>query len=104
MANPTQDSPASNSTDPQARLESFVSWFRKLDAGDQDALIKLVYNEYKIREVVSNFSTMSMDQRQTVFQRLGLPNELLSRIAPPSTTPVDDVEVEWKEWDTSTPS
>jgi hypothetical protein len=34
-----------------------------------------------------------------VFQRLGLPNEMLSRIPPPSADQIGDVEVEWKEWD-----
>ena len=86
------------------RLETFFGWFRKLSSDDQDALMKLVYNEYKIREVVSNFSTMTADQRQTVFQRLGLPNDLLSRIAPPTPGAVGEVEVEWQEWNSDSPS
>lgn len=84
---------------PSANLEAFFSWFRQLEPGDQEAMIKLVHNEHQIREVVRSFSAMSMDQRQVVFHRLGLPNELLNRIPPPSPGQVEEVEVEWKEWD-----
>ncbi|WP_131454341.1 hypothetical protein [Synechococcus sp. BS56D] len=88
-------------SDPQQQLERFISWFRQLESPDQQELMRLVTNEYKVREVVRTFSGMPQEQRQAVFQRLGLPNEILSRISPPTATPIGDVEVEWKEWDTS---
>jgi hypothetical protein len=88
-----------NPSDDQPQLESFISWFRQLDGADQLELMRLVYNEHKIRDVVRTFSGMPMEQRQAVFQRLGLPNEMLSRIPPPSADQIGDVEVEWKEWD-----
>jgi len=88
-----------NPKDDQPQLESFISWVRQLDGPDQLELMRLVYNEHKIRDVVRTFSGMPMEQRQAVFQRLGLPNEMLSRIPPPSADQIGDVEVEWKEWD-----
>lgn len=78
-----------------------MQWFRELAAHDQVELMKLVYNEHRIRDVVRSFSDMSSEQRQSVFQRLGLPNEMLSRIPPPAVSQLGDVEVEWKEWDGS---
>jgi hypothetical protein len=44
---------------------------------------------------------MPVDQRKTVFQRLGLPNDLLNRIPPPSAVANGEIEVEWQEWDSS---
>ena len=37
-------------------------------------------------------------QRQTVFQRLGLPNELLTKIPAPGVNDTGELEVEWQEW------
>lgn len=82
----------------KAKLEKFVGWFKELPEDDQDELIKMVYSEYKVREVVRAFSSMPAVQRQTVFERLGLPNELLTKIPPPGTTDTGDLEVEWQEW------
>ena len=88
-------------TDLKSKVEQFMQWFRELAAPDQVELMKLVYNEHRIRDVVRSFSDMSSEQRQSVFQRLGLPNEMLSRIPPPAVSQLGDVEVEWKEWDGS---
>jgi hypothetical protein len=88
-------------TDLKSKVEQFMQWFRELTAHDQVELMKLVYNEHRIRDVVRSFSDMSSEQRQSVFQRLGLPNEMLSRIPPPAVSQLGDVEVEWKEWDGS---
>mgnify|MGYP006281005845 CR=1 FL=1 len=90
--------------EPQLSVEKFFGWFRGLDSADQEALIKLVYNEHKIRDVVRTFSGMAADQRQAVFQRLGLPKDLLARIPPPTPGQVEEVEVEWKEWDNAVQS
>ena len=88
-------------TDLKSKVEQFMQWFRELAAHDQVELMKLVYNEHRIRDVVRSFSDMSSEQRQSVFQRLGIPNEMLSRIPPPAVSQLGDVEVEWKEWDGS---
>lgn len=88
------------SPDNPQRVEQFLEWFRELDAPDQDELMTLVYSEHKVRDVVRTFSSMPVDQRKAVFQRLGLPNDLLNRIPPPSATHNGEIEVEWQEWDT----
>ena len=83
----------------KTKLEKFVNWFKELPEEDQDELMKMVYSEYKVRDVVRAFSTMPAVQRQTVFQRLGLPNELLTKIPAPGVNDGGDLEVEWQEWD-----
>ena len=52
-----------NTKDDQPQLESFISWFRQLDGPDQLELMRLVYNEHKIRDVVRTFSGMPMEQQ-----------------------------------------
>ena len=91
-----------NTTDHNQNLEKFIKWFREIEKRDQDELITLVYSEHKVRDMVRTFSSMPVDQRKAVFQRLGLPNELLNRIPPPSSNQIGDIEVEWQEWDNST--
>ena len=83
----------------KSKLEKFVNWFTELPEDDQDELMKMVYSEYRVRDVVRAFSTMPAVQRQTVFQRLGLPNELLNKIPAPGLNDGGDLEVEWQEWD-----
>ncbi len=97
----TPSPPDATAGDAPQALDRFISWFRQLDDSDQQDLMRLVFDEHKIRNVVRAFSGMPMEQRQAVFQRLGLPNEVLSRIPPPSAQQIGDVEVEWKEWDSS---
>jgi hypothetical protein len=41
---------------------------------------------------------MAQEQRQEVFQRLGLPQDVLSRMPPPDPAAISDVVVEWEEW------
>ena len=79
-------------------LEKFISFFKGLEAGEQNELMQLVYEEHKVRNVVRTFSTMPTDQRRSVFQRLGLPQDLLSRIPPPVSMQEGEIEVEWQEW------
>ena len=91
----------SASTDQIQQLDKFINWFRDLDPRDQDELMTLVYSEHKVRDMVRSFSSMPVDQRKAVFQRLGLPNDLLNRIPPPSVNESGEIEVEWQEWDNS---
>jgi len=81
------------------QLEKFINWFKELEACDQEELMSLVYSEHKVRDMVRTFSSMPVDQRKAVFHRLGLPNDLLNRIPPPSANENGDIEVEWQEWD-----
>jgi len=91
------------SSDLSQRLPKFLAWFQ-LDAADQEELMNLVYSEFKVREVVRSFASMPTDQRRVVFERLGLPNDMLNRIPPPTAQGVGEVEVEWKEWDAAKPA
>ena len=79
-------------------VEKFVSFFKGLQAEEQNELMQLVYEEHKVRNVVKTFSSMPTDQRRSVFQRLGLPQDLLSRIPPPVSMQEGEIEVEWQEW------
>ena len=79
-------------------VEKFISFFKGLEAGEQNELMQLVYEEHKVRNVVRTFSSMPTDQRRSVFQRLGLPQDLLSRIPPPVSVQEGEIEVEWQEW------
>ena len=88
-----------SNTDQNQQIELFIKWFRELDTRDQGELMTLVYSEHKVRDMVRTFSSMPVDQRKAVFQRLGLPNDLLNRIPPPSANENGEIEVEWQEWD-----
>ena len=79
-------------------VEKFVTFFKGLQAEEQNELMQLVYEEHKVRNVVKTFSSMPTDQRRSVFQRLGLPQDLLSRIPPPVSMQEGEIEVEWQEW------
>lgn len=80
------------------KVSSFLQWFEALDAGDQEVLMAMVYKEKRIRDVVNSLGGMAQEQRQEVFQRLGLPVDLVSRIPPPDPAALNDVEVEWEDW------
>ena len=79
-------------------VEKFISFFKGLEERERNELMQLVYEEHKVRNVVRTFSSMPTDQRRSVFQRLGLPQDLLSRIPPPVSTQEGEIEVEWQEW------
>ena len=87
-----------NEMDPKTKIDKFINWFKSLPEDDQDELMKMVYSEYKVRDVVRSFSEMPVVQRQTVFQRLGLPDELLTKIPAPGANDAGELEVEWQEW------
>ena len=80
------------------RVRGFLQWFEALDSEEQEVLMTLVYKEKKVRDVVSSLASMAQDQRQEVFQRLGLPQDVLSRLPPPDASASTDLEVEWEEW------
>ena len=82
------------------RVRGFLQWFERLDSAEQEILMTLVYKEKKVRDVVASLASMAQDQRQEVFQRLGLPQEVLSRMPPPDPSSTD-IEVEWEEWSPS---
>ena len=79
-------------------VEKFISFFKNLESSEQNELMQLVYEEHKVRNVVKTFSSMPTDQRRSVFQRLGLPQDLLNRIPAPVSIQNGEIEVEWQEW------
>jgi hypothetical protein len=87
---------ASRST--SEKVSSFIQWFETLDASEQEVLMSMVYKEKRIRDVVNSLGGMAQEQRQEVFQRLGLPVDLVSRIPPTDPASLNDVEVEWEDW------
>ena len=84
------------------RVRGFLQWFESLDAAEQEVLMTLVYKEKKVRDVVTSLASMAQDQRQEVFQRLGLPQDVLSRMPPPDPSASSEIEVDWEEWQAST--
>ena len=90
-------SPSNSNFGPE-HVQSFLKWVENLALSDQEVLISLVYREKKVRDVVHSLSTMAADQRQEVFERLGLPQELLTRMPPPDPALISDVDVEWVDW------
>ena len=80
------------------KVSSFLQWFEALEASEHEVLMTMVYKEKRIRDVVNSLSGMAQEQRQEVFQRLGLPVDLVSRIPPPDPASLSDVEVEWEDW------
>lgn len=80
------------------RVRGFIQWFEGLDANEQEVLMMMVYKEKKVRDVVNSLAAMGQEQRQEVFQRLGLPQDVLTRMPPPDPAAGSDVEVVWEEW------
>ena len=80
------------------KVSSFLQWFEVLDTAEQEVLMAMVYKEKRIRDVVCSLGAMAQEQRQEVFQRLGLPLDLVARIPPPDPAALNDVEVEWEDW------
>lgn len=88
---------AHSSSAPQ-KVQQFLQWFSNLEPADQDVLMVLVYREKKVRDVVKLVGEMGVDQRRDVFERLGLPGELVTRITATEAAPLGDAEVEWVDW------
>jgi hypothetical protein len=83
---------------PSDRVQQFLKWFSALESDDQDVLMSIVYKEKKIRDVVKSLGAMGLDQRREVFERLGLPADLVSRIPAPDPATLSEAEVEWVDW------
>ena len=80
------------------RVQQFLQWFSALDPEDQDVLMTMVHREKKVRDVVNSLGAMGLEQRREVFERLGLPADLVSRIPAPEPSTLSDTEVEWVDW------
>jgi hypothetical protein len=80
------------------RVQQFLQWFSALEPDEQDVLMTMVQREKKVRDVVKSLGAMGLEQRREVFERLGLPADLVSRIPAPEPSALSDGEVEWVDW------
>lgn len=79
-------------------LKAFFDWFSALESDEQEVLMDLVYREKKVRDVVQSLGSMGLEQRREVFERLGLPVDLVTRVSAPEVAALTDPEVEWVDW------
>ncbi|MCP9882644.1 hypothetical protein KBY65_09135 [Cyanobium sp. Alchichica 3B3-8F6] len=79
-------------------MQEFLQWFAALESDEQDVLMTLIYREKKVRDVVRSLGAMGLEQRREVFERLGLPADLVSRIPAPDPATLTEAEVEWVDW------
>ena len=61
-------------------FESFVAWLGQQSAEDQSHLIKLAFENQQLRDLERTFASLRLDQRQDIFQRLGLADHLVKKI------------------------
>lgn len=80
------------------RVQQFLQWFSALEADEQEVLMALVQREKTVRDVVKSLGAMGLDQRREVFERLGLPSELVARIPGPDPGALAETDVEWVDW------
>lgn len=80
------------------KVQEFLQWFAALESDEQDVLMTLIYREKKVRDVVRSLGAMGLEQRREVFERLGLPADLVSRIPAPDPATLTEAEVEWVDW------
>lgn len=80
------------------RVQGFLQWFAALEPDEQDVLMTMVQREKKVRDVVKSLGSMGLDQRREVFERLGLPTDLVTRISQLQSSALSDAEVEWVDW------
>ncbi|MDI9406953.1 MAG: hypothetical protein QM522_09640 [Chitinophagaceae bacterium] len=80
------------------RVQQFLQWFSALEPDEQDVLMTMVQREKKVRDVVNSLGSMGLEQRREVFERLGLPADLVTRMNQLQTSAVSDAEVEWVDW------
>lgn len=92
------DSTVLSSPNSNPKVQDFLQWFAGLEADEQDVLMNLVIREKKVRDVVKTLGGMGLEQRREVFERLGLPSDLVSRIPAPDPATLTEAEVEWVDW------
>ena len=61
-------------------FESFIAWLGRQTAEDQNYLIKLAFENQQLRNLERTFASLRLDQRQDIFQRLGLADHLIRQI------------------------
>ncbi len=66
-----------------ADFDSFNEWLGRQSFDDQNHLIKLAFEDQQIRDLERGFMSLRLEQRQKIFQRLGLTDHLIKRIPGP---------------------
>jgi len=62
------------------KTNRFLRWFQELDDDDQSDAIDLVYDEFKVRGMVEGVSSLSPEQRNELFGRLGIPKSVQEKL------------------------
>ena len=68
-----------------SNLEAFVAWVRQQSPEDQSSLIKVAFEDQQLRDFERTFESLGLEQRQDIFQRLGLADHLINRIPSPES-------------------
>ena len=66
-----------------ADFDSFVEWLGRQTFEDQNYLMKLAFEDQQLRDLERGFMSLRLEQRQEIFQRLGLADHLIKRIPGP---------------------
>lgn len=68
-----------------SNLEAFITWVRQQSPDDQASLIKVAFEDQQLRDFERTFESLGLEQRQDIFQRLGLADHLIKRIPSPAS-------------------
>ena len=68
-----------------SNLEAFITWVRQQSPEDQASLIKVAFEDQQLRDFERTFESLGLEQRQDIFQRLGLADHLIKRIPSPES-------------------
>lgn len=65
----------------EEKSKLFLRWFTDLTDDDQSDVIDLVYDEFKVRGMVEGFVKLSKEQRNDLFERLGIPRDIQEKLS-----------------------
>ena len=68
-----------------SNLEAFITWVRQQSPEDQASLIKVAFEDQLLRDFERTFESLGLEQRQDIFQRLGLADHLIKHIPSPES-------------------
>ena len=76
-----------------ADIDSFIDWLSRQSLDDQNCLMKLAFEDQKLRDLERTYVSLRLEQRQEIFQRLGLAGHLIKRIPSPETKSLSAADV-----------
>lgn len=80
-------------TQQPSSLEGFIAWLGQQSPEDQASLIKVAFEDQQLRDFERAFESLALEQRQDIFQRLGLADHLVRRIPSPEAELPSPAEV-----------